>query len=67
MGIKPTHSLKDDIIYKVNFRGLTKNDKAILKQFCGTYQGTALKTDDLTELGITADKFYPYRKLKRYQ
>jgi len=62
IGIKPTRALKDDVIYEVNVRGLTKNDHAIPEQYRGTYQGAALKADYLAELGITAVEFLPVQE-----
>ncbi|MBA6365153.1 glycogen-debranching protein, partial [Colwellia sp. BRX8-8] len=62
IGIKPTRALKDDVIYEVNVRGLTKNDNTIPEQFRGTYQGAALKADYLADLGITAVEFLPVQE-----
>lgn len=62
IGIKPTRALKDDVIYEVNVRGLTKNDHSIPAQFRGTYQGAALKAAYLADLGITAIEFLPVQE-----
>lgn len=62
IGIKPTRALKDDIIYEVNVRGLTKNDTSIPEQFRGTYQGAALKAQYLADLGISAVEFLPVQE-----
>jgi isoamylase len=62
IGVKPTRALKDDVIYEVNVRGLTKNDNTIPEQFRGTYQGAALKADYLADLGITAVEFLPVQE-----
>jgi glycogen operon protein len=62
VGIKPTRALKDDVIYEVNVRGLTKNDSSIPEQFRGTYQGAALKAAYLADLGITAVEFLPVQE-----
>lgn len=62
IGIKPTRALKDDVIYEVNVRGLTKNDNSIPAQFRGTYQGAALKAAYLADLGITAVEFLPVQE-----
>lgn len=62
IGIKPTRALKDDVIYEVNVRGLTKNDHSIPLQFRGTYQGAALKAAYLADLGITAVEFLPVQE-----
>jgi glycogen operon protein len=62
IGLKPTRALKDDVIYEVNVRGLTKNDQSIPLQFRGTYQGAALKAAYLADLGITAVEFLPVQE-----
>jgi glycogen operon protein len=62
IGVKPTRALKDDVIYEVNVRGLTKNDNSIPEQFRGTYKGAALKADYLAELGITTVEFLPVQE-----
>ncbi len=43
-GTKPTRAQKDDIIYEVNVRGLTKNDESVPAAAQGTYAGAALKS-----------------------
>lgn len=63
-GVKPTRALKDDIIYEVHVRGLTKNDPAIPEQFRGTYKGAALKAAYLADLGITAVEFLPVQEIQ---
>jgi len=62
IGVKPTRALKDDVVYEVNVRGLTKNDLAIPIQYRGTYQGAALKAAYLADLGITAVEFLPVQE-----
>ncbi len=62
IGVKPTRALKDDVIYEVNVRGLTKNDLSIPVQYRGTYQGAALKAGYLADLGITAVEFLPVQE-----
>jgi len=62
VGIKPTRALKDDVIYEVNVRGLTKNDLSIPQQFRGTYKGAALKAGYIADLGITAVEFLPVQE-----
>lgn len=62
IGIKPTRALKEDVIYEVNVRGLTKNDSSIPVQYRGTYQGAALKASYLADLGITAVEFLPVQE-----
>jgi glycogen operon protein len=58
-GAKPTRALKDDIIYEVHLRGLTKNDPGIAVDLRGTYAGAALKAGYLADLGVTAVEFQP--------
>jgi glycogen operon protein len=55
----PTRPFKDDIIYEVNLRGLTKNDPTIPTAKQGTYAGAAMKADYLKSLGVTAIEFLP--------
>jgi glycogen operon protein len=62
MGSKPTRAQKDDIIYEVNVRGLTKNDSSIPTAVQGTYAGAALKAAYLANLGITAVEFLPVQE-----
>ncbi|MEY9966945.1 isoamylase [Streptacidiphilus sp. MAP12-16] len=61
-GTKPTRALKDDIIYEVNVRGLTKNDPSVPAADQGTYQGAALKASALAALGVTAVEFLPVQE-----
>src|SRR6202044_3524133 len=56
---KPTRALKDDIIYEVHLRGLTKNDPTVPVNLQGTYAGAALKAGYFSALGITAVEFQP--------
>jgi glycogen operon protein len=63
-GTKPTRTLKDDIIYEVHLRGLTKIDSSIPAAIQGTYAGAALKAADLKGLGITAIEFLPIFELQ---
>jgi isoamylase len=62
VGAKPTRPLKDDIIYEVHVRGLTKNDPSIPEAFRGTYRGAALKAAYLKDLGVTAVEFLPVQE-----
>ena len=59
IGSKPTHPLKDDIVYEVHVRGLTKNDPEVPEALRGTYAGAALRAPYLCELGVTAVEFLP--------
>jgi isoamylase len=58
-GTKPTRALKDDIIYEVNVRGLTENDRSVPAALRGTYAGAAMKVPYLASLGVTAVEFLP--------
>jgi isoamylase len=62
IGTKPTRAQKDDIIYEVHVRGLTKNDPSIPEDARGTYRGAALKADYLARLGVTAVEFLPVQE-----
>jgi glycogen operon protein len=62
VGVKPTGAQKDDIIYEVNLRGLTKNDSSVLASQQGSYAGAALKAPYLASLGITAVEFLPVQE-----
>ncbi len=59
---KPTRAQKDDIIYEVNVRGLTKNDPSVPANIQGTYAGAARKAAYLAGLGITAVEFQPVQE-----
>jgi len=56
---KPTHPLKDDVIYEVHVKGFTKNDPSIPHHLRGTYAGAAMKAAYLKDLGVTAVEFLP--------
>jgi isoamylase len=62
IGIKPTRALKDDVIYEVHVRGLTRNDASITAAYRGTYKGAALKAPALAALGVTAVEFLPLQE-----
>lgn len=61
-GVKPSRAAKDDIIYEVHVRGLTKNDASIPAAYRGTYKGAALKAGYLASLGVTAVEFLPVQE-----
>jgi isoamylase len=61
-GSKPTRALKDDVVYEVHLRGLTKNDSSVPADERGTYKGAAAKAADLAELGVTAVEFLPLQE-----
>jgi isoamylase len=62
VGTKPTRAQKDDVIYEVNLRGLTKNDSSVPSAMQGTYAGAALKASYLASLGVTAVEFLPVQE-----
>ncbi|MET8149199.1 isoamylase [Actinoplanes sp. NPDC049668] len=61
-GSKPTRAFKDDIVYEVHPRGLTKNDTSIAAAYRGTYRGAGLKAAYLASLGVTAVEFLPVQE-----
>lgn len=62
IGTKPTRAIKDDVIYEVNVRGLTRNDTTIASSLRGTYAGAAAKASYLASLGVTAVEFLPVQE-----
>jgi isoamylase len=62
VGTKPTRAFKDDIVYEVQVRGLTKNDTSITSAYRGTYKGAGLKAPYLASLGVTAVEFLPVQE-----
>jgi isoamylase len=64
VGAKPTWPLKDDIVYEVNLRGLTKNDPGVPVALQGTYAGAALRAPYLAQLGVTAVEFLPVHEFQ---
>ncbi|GID91041.1 alpha-amylase family glycosyl hydrolase [Amorphoplanes digitatis] len=61
-GTKPTRAFKDDIVYEVHLRGLTRNDTSIAAAYRGTYRGAGLKAAYLASLGVTAVEFLPVQE-----
>jgi len=61
-GTKPTRAQKDDFIYEVNVRGLTKQDPSTASQYQGTYYGAGLKASHLSSLGVTAIELLPIQE-----
>jgi glycogen operon protein len=61
-GTKPTRALKDDIIYEVHVRGLTKNDPSVAAALQGTYRGAASKAAALASLGVTTIELLPVQE-----
>jgi len=64
LGTRPTRAQKDDIIYEVNVRGLTKSDSRVPAAVQGTYAGAAFKAPGLASLGVTAVEFLPVQELQ---
>lgn len=64
IGNKPERALRDDIIYEVHLRGLTKHNSNtnIDAKYRGTYRGAALKVPYLKDLGVTAVEFLPVQE-----
>ncbi|WP_224364606.1 isoamylase [Hyalangium versicolor] len=62
IGTKPTRSLKDEVIYEVHVRGLTKGDTSVTAAYRGTYKGAGLKAASLAALGVTAVEFLPVQE-----
>jgi isoamylase len=58
-GVKPVGAFKDDIIYEVHLRGLTKNDPSVPPNLQGTYAGASFRAEYLRDLGVTAVEFQP--------
>jgi isoamylase len=58
-GVKPSRAFKDEIIYEVHLRGLTKNDTSVPPALRGTYAGAALRAHYLRDLGVSAVEFQP--------
>jgi glycogen operon protein len=61
-----TRALKDDVIYEVHVRGLTKND-ASLGAAAGTFAGAAARADALAALGVTAVELLPIHETQNDQ
>lgn len=66
-GTKPTRAFKDEVVYEVHVRGLTKNDPAVPAAKQGTYAGAALKAAALAQLGVTAVEFLPVQETQNDQ
>ncbi len=62
IGTRPTRALKDDVVYEVHVRGLTKGDTSIATALRGTYAGAAAKAGYLASLGVTAVEFLPVQE-----
>jgi len=62
VGVKPPRAFKDDVVYEVHVRGLTKNDTSVPLAVRGTYAGAALKASALAALGVTTVEFLPVQE-----
>ncbi|WP_082638712.1 glycogen debranching protein [Lysobacter antibioticus] len=67
IGSKPTRALKDEVIYEVHVRGLTRNDASVPSAERGTYAGAARKATYLAGLGVTAVEFLPVQEAQNDQ
>ncbi len=61
-GTAPDRAFKDDVIYEVALRGLTRDDPSVPAQYRGTYRGAAYKAAALRALGVTAVEFLPLQE-----
>jgi glycogen operon protein len=62
VGSKPSRALKDDIVYEVHVRGLSKGDPSVPAGYQGTYRGAGMKAGYLASLGVTAVEFLPLQE-----
>jgi isoamylase len=60
-GVAPPGAFKDDVVYEVHVRGLTRAD-ASLGACAGTYAGAASKAAYLKALGVTAIELLPVQE-----
>src|SRR5262249_37862999 len=56
-GTRPTRTLRDDVVYEVNLRGLTASDAS--RPCGGTYAGAAARAPELASLARTEIEFLP--------
>jgi isoamylase len=61
-GVKPTRAFKDEIVYEVHVRGLTRNDPSVATAERGTYLGAGRKAAYLKTLGVTAIELLPVQE-----
>lgn len=61
-GVNPTGAQKDDVLYEVNVRGLTKQDPNTPTAYQGTYLGAGMKANYLASLGVTAIELLPVQE-----
>ncbi|MEI2455261.1 isoamylase [Lysobacter firmicutimachus] len=67
IGSKPGRPLKDEVVYEVHVRGLTRNDDSVPAGERGTYAGAARKAAYLASLGVTAVEFLPVQEAQNDQ
>ncbi|HEX6499459.1 MAG TPA: alpha-amylase family glycosyl hydrolase [Micromonosporaceae bacterium] len=63
-GTKPTRALKDDVVYEVDLRGLSRQDSGVASAYQGTYRGAAAEAGRLSALGVTAVEFLPVQEFQ---
>ncbi len=61
-GTKPTRPFKEEVIYEVHVRGLTKNDPSVPAAERGTYAGAGRKAAYLKSIGVTAVELLPLQE-----
>jgi len=61
-GTKPTRAFKDEVIYEVHVRGLTRNDPSVVAAERGTYLGASRKAAYLKSIGVTAIELLPVQE-----
>lgn len=66
-GDAPTRPFRDQILYEVHLRGLTKADASLPEAVRGTYAGAAEKAAYLADLGVTAVELLPLHETQNEQ
>jgi glycogen operon protein len=61
-GAKPARPFKDEVVYEVHLRGLTRADPSVPAAERGTYAGAARKAAYLKSIGVTAVEFLPVQE-----
>jgi isoamylase len=61
-GTKPGRAFKDEIVYEVHVRGLTRNDPSIAAAERGTFLGASRKAAYLKSIGVTAIELLPVQE-----
>jgi isoamylase len=62
VGTRPTRAFKDEVIYEVHLRGLTKGDTSLSAAERGTYKAAGAKAAYLKSIGVTAVEFLPLQE-----